>query len=78
MSIIEIEDRAAGGLSVEEKPDSIYVHELQVVPERQGQGIGTAVMRHVIERGGKSRRCCDALGGSSQLSREAAVRAAWV
>jgi GNAT superfamily N-acetyltransferase len=44
VSIIEAECRAAGSLWLEWKPDSLYIHELQVVPEMQGRGIGTAVL----------------------------------
>jgi ribosomal protein S18 acetylase RimI-like enzyme len=49
VSIIEREGRPAGALWLESKPDSIYVHELQVLPEYQGLGIGTTVIRHLID-----------------------------
>ena len=49
VSIIETSNGAVGGLLVEPKSDSIYIHELQVLPEYQGQGIGTAVVQQVIE-----------------------------
>jgi ribosomal protein S18 acetylase RimI-like enzyme len=48
VSIIEDDGRAAGGLLVESRPDSIYIHELQIMPEHQGRGFGTAVIQHVI------------------------------
>ncbi|HUE87337.1 MAG TPA: GNAT family N-acetyltransferase [Vicinamibacterales bacterium] len=48
VSIIECDERAAGGLLLEVKPDSIYIHELQVMPEYQGRGVGTAVVQQVI------------------------------
>ncbi len=50
VSLIEFKGRPAGGLLLEWKPDSIYIHELQVLPEYQAQGLGTAVMRQVIEQ----------------------------
>jgi ribosomal protein S18 acetylase RimI-like enzyme len=50
VSIIESEDRAVGGVMFESKPDSIYIHELQVLSEYQGRGIGTRVVGSVIER----------------------------
>jgi ribosomal protein S18 acetylase RimI-like enzyme len=50
VSIIECEGRATGGLLLESKPDSIYIHELQVLPEYQNRGVGTAVVRQVIEQ----------------------------
>jgi ribosomal protein S18 acetylase RimI-like enzyme len=50
VSIIEVDGRPAGGLFLESKPDSFYIHEIQVLPEYQGRGIGTAVIKRVIER----------------------------
>ena len=50
VSIIESEGRAVGGLMVESKPDSVYVRELQVLPEYQGRGIGTRVVGNLIEQ----------------------------
>src|SRR5688500_15708092 len=38
VSIIEGDGQAVGGLLLERKPDSLYVHEVQVLPEHQGQG----------------------------------------
>ena len=29
-------------------PDSIYIHELRIMPEYEGRGVGTAVVQHVI------------------------------
>src|SRR5687768_3874951 len=49
-SIIEFDGNAAGGLLLEWKPDSLYIHELQLLPEYQGQGIGTTVIGKVIEQ----------------------------
>jgi ribosomal protein S18 acetylase RimI-like enzyme len=37
-----------GAIFLERRPDSIYVRELQVAPEFQGQGIGTGVLQQVI------------------------------
>jgi ribosomal protein S18 acetylase RimI-like enzyme len=48
VSIIECDGQAAGGLLVELKPDSVYIHELQMMPEYQQRGIGTAVIQGVI------------------------------
>lgn len=48
--IIEAECRAAGSLWLEWRPDSLYIHELQVLPEFQGKSIGTAVIQNVIEQ----------------------------
>ena len=51
VSIIEFEGQTAGGLLLEWKPDSLYIHEIQLLPEYQGRGIGTAVLQRVIEQG---------------------------
>jgi SAM-dependent methyltransferase/ribosomal protein S18 acetylase RimI-like enzyme len=51
--VVESGRRAAGTVWLEWKPDAVYVHELQIVPELQGQGIGTAVLEQVIAQGGQ-------------------------
>jgi ribosomal protein S18 acetylase RimI-like enzyme len=48
-SIIECDERPAGGLLVEAMADSLYIHELQLLPEYQNRGIGTAVVQRVID-----------------------------
>jgi ribosomal protein S18 acetylase RimI-like enzyme len=53
VSIIEADDRAAGSLWLEWKPDSLYIHEVQILPEFQGNGLGTAVVQGVIEQGAR-------------------------
>jgi ribosomal protein S18 acetylase RimI-like enzyme len=51
VSVIEVEARPVGSLWLEQRPDSLYIHELQVTPPQQGRGIGTAVVELVIEQG---------------------------
>jgi ribosomal protein S18 acetylase RimI-like enzyme len=51
VSVIEAGSRSVGSLWLEQRPDSLYVHDLQVTPTQQGRGIGTAVMERVIEQG---------------------------
>jgi ribosomal protein S18 acetylase RimI-like enzyme len=48
--IIECDGHAVGGLLLEWKSDSLYIHELQLLPEYQSQGIGTEVIGKVIEQ----------------------------
>jgi GNAT superfamily N-acetyltransferase len=50
VSIIEIDHQSVGSLWLEWKPDSLYIHEVQIAPAFQGKGFGTAVLRHVIEQ----------------------------
>jgi hypothetical protein len=38
VSVIEVDSRAVGGLFLEERSDSLYVHELQIAPAFQGRG----------------------------------------
>jgi ribosomal protein S18 acetylase RimI-like enzyme len=49
VSIIEVQARSVGSLWLERRPDSLYIHDLQVAPPHQGGGIGTAVIEMVIE-----------------------------
>lgn len=51
VSIIEADSRPVGSLWLEQRPDSLYIHELQVASPHQGGGIGTAVIEMVIEQG---------------------------
>ena len=50
-SLLESESHPVGSLWLEQRPDSLYIHDLQVAPPRQGRGVGTAVMKSVIEHG---------------------------
>src|SRR5215470_9615765 len=49
VSIIGVRGRAIGGLWLESTPDSLHIVELQLVPEMQGKGIGSAVVQRVIQ-----------------------------
>jgi len=44
----EADDIAVGTLCIERRPDCFYILELQLLPEYQGVGIGTDVIRGVI------------------------------
>ena len=48
VSIIEADGRDAGWLWLEWLPELIYVADFQVLPELQGRGIGTSVLRGLI------------------------------
>jgi ribosomal protein S18 acetylase RimI-like enzyme len=50
VSIIECDGRAAGGLLLEWTPHSLYIHEIQLLPEYQSKGIGTGVIGRLIEQ----------------------------
>jgi ribosomal protein S18 acetylase RimI-like enzyme len=48
--IIQADGADIGVLVVEENDDEIYLGEMQVLPEWQGQGIGSSVLRSLMER----------------------------
>ena len=50
VSVIEADGRPVGGLFLEHRPDNVYIHEIQILPEYQGRGIGSTVIRGVIDR----------------------------
>jgi ribosomal protein S18 acetylase RimI-like enzyme len=51
VSVIEIQGHMAGAIWIEPDPQRIYIAELQVRPEWQGRGIGTAVLERTIAEG---------------------------
>jgi ribosomal protein S18 acetylase RimI-like enzyme len=52
ISVITVEGRDVGTLWLERRPAELYVAEIQVSPEMQGRGIGTAVLLTVLARAG--------------------------
>jgi ribosomal protein S18 acetylase RimI-like enzyme len=50
VSIIEVDGRAAGSLWLDKRSDVLYIADFQILPELQGAGIGTAVLRGLIAR----------------------------
>jgi len=46
--IIESSSQPIGALCLEQRPDCLYIRELQLLPERQGHGVGTAIIQMVI------------------------------
>ena len=49
--IIQADGADIGVLIVEEDADEIYLAEVQVLPHWQGRGIGSSVLRSLMERG---------------------------
>ena len=45
-----------GVLSLEDRGDELFLADLELVPERQGRGLGTAVVRSLQERARSERR----------------------
>ena len=50
VSVVESGTRPIGGLFLEYGPDAMFIHEVQLVPEWQGRGLGTAIVQTVIEQ----------------------------
>ncbi len=48
--IIDVEGVPVGELVVEERPDEILLTRLALLPDWQGRGIGSAIVRTLIER----------------------------
>jgi ribosomal protein S18 acetylase RimI-like enzyme len=54
VSIVEVDNRPVGSLWLEWKSDSLYIHEVQIMPGFQGRGLGTAIIHHVIEHAARA------------------------
>jgi ribosomal protein S18 acetylase RimI-like enzyme len=50
LALIYCDQEVVGVLEVEDRPDTVYVANLQVLPTWQGRGLGTAVMHEVMRR----------------------------
>lgn len=49
IQIIQYNSKDVGRLRVVRSPDSIYIGGIQILPEFQGKGIGTAVFKELVE-----------------------------
>jgi ribosomal protein S18 acetylase RimI-like enzyme len=56
ISVIRTGGRDAGVLRLEERETALYIAVLEVTPELQGRGLGTAVLRYVLARAAAERR----------------------
>jgi ribosomal protein S18 acetylase RimI-like enzyme len=48
VSIVSVEGRDVGALWLDTRPGELYVAELQIAPEMQGRGLGSAVLKGVV------------------------------
>jgi ribosomal protein S18 acetylase RimI-like enzyme len=48
--VVEAAGEEVGMLIVEEREDEVFLSELQIVPAWQGRGIGTSIVRSLMER----------------------------
>jgi ribosomal protein S18 acetylase RimI-like enzyme len=46
--VVEADEIAVGAVCVERRPDCFYILEMQLLPEYQGRGLGTDVVRSII------------------------------
>jgi ribosomal protein S18 acetylase RimI-like enzyme len=51
LQILQVADVDVGVLSIVDGADEIFLSQIQVLPEWQGRGIGSSVIRHLISRG---------------------------
>ena len=49
--ILHLDGADIGVLTVEERPEEIYIAEIQLLPEWQSKGIGSSVVESLVERG---------------------------
>jgi len=49
--IVQAENEDIGVLTVEERADEIYLAEIQLLPQWQARGIGSSIIRSLLERG---------------------------
>ena len=49
--VILSDDRVIGFLGVREEDGALYIAQMYLIPEYQGQGIGTALMRELLAEG---------------------------
>ena len=49
VAVVECDARPVGGLFLETAASSAFIHELQLLPEYQGRGIGSAIVQTVID-----------------------------
>lgn len=54
IQIISVDGKDIGVLELIEKPDQIYIEELQIDPGFQGKGLGTQIIKDIIEKAFKS------------------------
>lgn len=48
VSIVSVDGRDVGALWLDTRPGELYVAELQIAPEMQGRGLGSAVLNGVV------------------------------
>jgi len=49
-SIIVVDGRDVGILSMERRIDTLFLANLQILPEEQGKGLGTAIIKAILAR----------------------------
>jgi GNAT superfamily N-acetyltransferase len=54
--VIEVDGEVAGFFDLERRPDCVYIAELVIHPNRQGAGIGTALLQSAL-RDAAARAC---------------------
>jgi ribosomal protein S18 acetylase RimI-like enzyme len=50
ISIIKIDGEPVGMIQIFEEPDALEIGEVQILPNRQNEGIGSRILKQIIER----------------------------
>jgi GNAT superfamily N-acetyltransferase len=56
ISIIEVEKAPVGAIYLELRPESVFIADLQILPDWQGRGIGTGIVRETVREATSSGR----------------------
>ena len=56
VSVIVLDGRDIGWLQVADQPDQLFLKQIYVRPDHQGQGLGTEVMQSLIDRANTLRK----------------------
>jgi len=56
IQIITLDGKDVGMLSLEERQEDVFLRVIEIHPEYQGKGIGTALIKKIIAEGAKNRK----------------------
>ena len=54
--VIQVDGTDVGVLAVDETPNEVYLATIALLPDWQGQGVGSSILRSLLERGAQTGR----------------------
>ena len=57
--IVEIDDRPVGRLMIDRRPRSVCIVDISLIPERRNEGIGTSLLRQVMDECSEKELACE-------------------